>query len=62
MDDAKIIAVEKYKKGEASLGCAAEIAGLPEGQMMTVLKEFGIRSLVEQEDYRQSIDHLAKFW
>ena len=39
-----LLAVEKYKKGEASLGKAAEVAGLPVGQMMTVLGEFGVRS------------------
>ena len=61
--DARILlAVEKYKKGEASLGRAAEVAGLPVGQMMTVLKEFGVRSRIEHEDYRQSLDHLAKVW
>jgi predicted HTH domain antitoxin len=32
-----LLAVEKYKKGEASLGRAAEVAGLPVGQMMTAL-------------------------
>lgn len=57
-----LLAVEKYKKGEASLGRAAEVAGLPVGQMMTTLKEFGVRSRIEQEDYRQSLDHLAKVW
>lgn len=57
-----LLAVEKYKKGEASLGRAAEVAGLPVGQMMTVLKEFGVRSRLELEDYRQSLIHLAKVW
>jgi len=57
-----LLAVERYKKGEASLGRAAEVAGLPVGQMMTVLKDFGVRSRIEQEDYRQSLDHLSKVW
>ena len=57
-----LLAVEKYKKGEASLGRAAEVAGLPVGQMMTVLQEFGVRSRVEQEDYRQGIANLSKVW
>ena len=39
-----LLAVEKYKKGEASLGKAAQIAGLPVGQMMNLLGEFGVRS------------------
>jgi predicted HTH domain antitoxin len=36
-----LLAVEKYKKGEASLGKAAEVAGLPVGQMMTLLGNLG---------------------
>jgi len=32
-----LLAVERYKKGEASLGRAAELAGLPLGQMITIL-------------------------
>ncbi|MGD0730591.1 MAG: UPF0175 family protein [Terracidiphilus sp.] len=57
-----LLAIERYKKGEASLGRAAEVAGLPVGQMMTVLKDFGVRSRIEQEDYRQSLGHLANVW
>jgi len=33
---------ERYRKGEASLGRAAELAGVPLGQMMTILTEFGV--------------------
>jgi len=57
-----LLSVEKYKKGESSLGRAAEVAGLPVGQMMTVLKDFGVRSHIEEEDFRQGLDHLAKVW
>jgi predicted HTH domain antitoxin len=57
-----LLAVEKYKKGEASLGKAAEVAGLRVGQMMTVLGEFGVRSKIDQEDYRQSLANLTKVW
>lgn len=57
-----LLAVEKYKNGEASLGRAAEVAGLPVGQMMTILQEFGVRSRIELEDYRQGLAHLAKIW
>jgi len=32
-----LLAVEKYKKGEAYLGKAADAAGLPVGQMLTLL-------------------------
>jgi predicted HTH domain antitoxin len=57
-----LLAVERYRKGEASMGRAAESAGLPVGQMMTVLTEFGVRSRIEQEDYRQSVENLARVW
>ena len=57
-----LLAVERYKSGEASLGNAAEVAGLPIGQMMDVLKGFGIKSRIEHEDYRQSLTNLARVW
>jgi len=54
-----LLAVERYKSGEASLGKAAEVAGLPVGQMMTLLGEFGVRSRIDREDYRQSLACVA---
>jgi predicted HTH domain antitoxin len=57
-----LLAVEKYKSGEASLGKAAEVAGLPVGQLMTLLGEFGVRSRIDREDYLQSLANLAKVW
>lgn len=57
-----LLAVERYKKGEASLGKAAELAGLPLGQMMTILTEFGVESRVEKEDYLQGIQNLERVW
>lgn len=57
-----LLAVEKYKKGEASLGKAAELAGLPLGQIMTVLAEFGVESRLEKEDYLQGLKNLQKLW
>ena len=57
-----LLAIEKYRKGEASLGKAAEVAGLPVGQMMTLLGEFGVRTRIDEEDYRQSLENLAKVW
>lgn len=44
-----LLAVERYKKGEASLGRAAELAGVPVGQMMTILSEFGVESRLEKK-------------
>ena len=57
-----LLAVERYRKGEAFLGKAAEVAGLPVGQMMTLLGEFGVRNRIDAEDYRQGLANLAKVW
>jgi len=57
-----LLAVERYKEGQASLGKAAELAGLPVGQMMTILTEFGVESRIEKEDYLQGLHNLAKVW
>jgi predicted HTH domain antitoxin len=57
-----LLAVERYKKGEASLGRAAELAGVPFGQMMTILEEFGVESSIEKEDYLRGLKNLQKAW
>ena len=57
-----LLAVERYKKGDVSLGKAAELAGLPLGQMMTILAEFGVESRLEKEDYLQGLKNLKKVW
>ncbi|HKW55713.1 MAG TPA: UPF0175 family protein [Candidatus Acidoferrum sp.] len=57
-----LLAVERYKKGEASLGRAAELAGVPLGQMMTILTEFGVESRLEKEDYLSALKNLQKAW
>ncbi len=57
-----LFAVERYKKGEASLGKAAELAGLPLGQMMTILTEFGVETRLERDDYLQGVQNLKKVW
>ncbi len=57
-----LLAVEKYRKGEAALGKAVEVAGLPLRQMMTLLGEFGVRSRIGLEDYRQSLANLTRIW
>jgi len=55
-----LLAIEKYRSGEASLGRAAELAGLPLGQMMTVLADFGVESRIDKEDYLQGLQNLRK--
>ena len=57
-----LLAVERYKKGEASLGRAAELAGLPLGQMITILTEFGVESRLEKDDYLQGLRNLHRVW
>jgi predicted HTH domain antitoxin len=57
-----LLAIEKYRSGEASLGRAAELAGLPLGQMMTVLEDFGVESRLEKEDYVQGLKNLRKIF
>ena len=57
-----LLAVERYKKGEASLGRAAELGGVRLGQMMTILTEFGVDGRIEDEDYLQGLAALRKAW
>jgi predicted HTH domain antitoxin len=57
-----LLAVEKYKSGDASLGKAAELAGLRVGQMMRILTEFGIESGIEDGDYLEGLANLSKVW
>lgn len=57
-----LLAVERYKKGEASLGRAAELAGVPVGQMMTILTEFGVEGRLDKEDYLQGLKNLQGAW
>jgi predicted HTH domain antitoxin len=57
-----LLGVERYKKGEASLGKAAELAGVPVGQMMTLLTEFGVESRIEDDDYLQGLGAIRKAW
>ena len=57
-----LFAMERYKKGEASLGRAAELAGIPVGQMMTLLAEFGVESRIADDDYRQGLAAIRKVW
>lgn len=55
-----MLAVERYKKGEASLGRAAELAGVPIGKMMAILSDYGVTSNVEEQDYLQGLKTLRK--
>jgi predicted HTH domain antitoxin len=57
-----LLAIERYKNGDASLGKAAHLAGLSVGQMMTLLAEFGVQSRIEKNDYLEGLKNLTEGW
>jgi predicted HTH domain antitoxin len=57
-----MLAVERYRQRKASLARAAELAGVPVGEMIEILAEYGIESKLEAEDYRRGLEHLRKVW
>ena len=57
-----MLAVERYKKGEASLGKAAELAGVPVSQMVTILGDYGVKANLEKEDYLEGLKILRRVW
>jgi predicted HTH domain antitoxin len=57
-----LLGAERYKQGEASLGKAAELAGVSVGRMMALLTEFGVESRVEDDDYLEGLATLRKVW
>ncbi len=57
-----MMAVERYRQRKASLGKAAELAGVPVGEMIEILANYGVASNLETEDYRRGLEHLRKVW
>ena len=57
-----LLAIERYKKGTASLGRAAEIAGVPVGEMIALLSEYGVKSNLRKEDYLEGLANLERVW
>ena len=57
-----MLAIDRYKNGQVSLGKAAELAGLSVGDMMTTLEEYGVKSNLEVEDYLEGLEKLRKIW
>jgi len=55
-----LLAIERYKKGAASLGRAAEIAGVPVGEMIAGLSEYGVKSNLRKEDYLEGLANLER--
>lgn len=57
-----LLAVQRYRAGRASLGKAARLAGLSIAEMMDVLADYGVPAKLSVEDYRSSLESLAKVW
>ena len=55
-------AIDSYKKGKASIGKASVLAGLTISEMMDTLAEFGVKSNIAFEDYKEGIENLRKNW
>jgi len=57
-----MLAIERYKKGQASLGRAAELAGISISEMINLLTDFGVKSNMKREDYLSGLENLRKTW
>ena len=57
-----MLAIEKYKKSEASIGKSARIAGVSISKMVDILREHGIEANLEYEDYLSGLKSLRKVW
>ncbi|MBI5343869.1 MAG: UPF0175 family protein [Deltaproteobacteria bacterium] len=57
-----MLAIEKYKSGEASIEKAARIAGVSIGRMLDIMKERGVTANLEEEDYLKSLKTVRKVW
>src|ERR1035441_7122834 len=57
-----MLAMERYKNGTASLGRAAEIAGVAVGEMIALLSSHGVKSNLRKEDYLEGLVNLERIW
>src|SRR3990172_5852879 len=57
-----LLAIEKYRRGEASLEKAARLAGASMARGMGVLREYGVELNLESEDYQAGLARLRKAW
>lgn len=57
-----MLAIEKYKKSEASIEKAANIAGVSISRMMDIFKEYGIEANLEYENYLEGLKTLRDVW
>ncbi len=52
------LAIEEYKKGNASLGRASRLAGMSVSEMIDILSEYGVKSNLDEDDYRAGLKNL----
>lgn len=57
-----MLALEKYKKGEASIEKSARIAGVSITKMLDIMKEHGVAANLEKEDYLRSLNTVRRVW
>lgn len=57
-----MLAIDKYKKSEASIEKAARIAGVSISKMMDIFKEYGVEANLEYEDYLRGLKNLRRVW
>jgi len=57
-----MLGVERYRDGKASLGRAAELAGVQVGDMIEILARYGVESNLEGDDYRKGLEQLREVW
>jgi len=57
-----LLAVEKYKKSEASLEKAARLAGVSLARIMDILAEYGVEANLDYEDYLKGLKTIRKVW
>ncbi|RJQ39055.1 MAG: hypothetical protein C4550_06100 [Nitrospiraceae bacterium] len=57
-----MLAIEKYKKSEASIEKAARIAGVSISKMMDIFQDYGVEANLEHEDYLASLKSMRKVW
>jgi predicted HTH domain antitoxin len=57
-----MLAIEKYRKADASLEKAAKIAGVSISKMIDILREYSIEANLEYEDYLKSLKTVRKVW
>lgn len=57
-----MLAIERYKKSEASIEKASKIAGVSLSRMMDLLADFGVEANMEYEDYLTGLRNIRRTW